>query len=90
MSIKYTRAMVRAALNGSLNEAEFNPDPVFGLAIPTSVPEVPANVLQPRQTWTDGTAYDVQAQRLATLFRDNFKQYMEYVTPQVANSGPLV
>jgi phosphoenolpyruvate carboxykinase (ATP) len=90
MSIKYTRAMVHAALNGSLNETEFNPDPVFGLAIPTSVPEVPASVLQPRQTWTDGAAYDAQAQRLAALFRDNFKQYMEYVTPQVANSGPLV
>lgn len=89
MSIKYTRAMVRAALNGSLNSVAFTPDPVFGLALPASVPDVPADVLQPRHTWQDGTAYDAQALKLAKLFKDNFQQYEQYVSPAIANSGPI-
>ncbi len=89
MSIKYTRAMVRAALNGSLNGVTFAPDPVFGLALPASVPDVPDEVLQPRNTWQDGAAYDAQALKLANLFKDNFQQYEQYVSPAVAKSGPV-
>jgi phosphoenolpyruvate carboxykinase (ATP) len=69
--LSYTRAMVTAILNGSLAKAEFKPDPIFGLPLPTAVPGVPAEVLNPRNTWKDGAAYDTQAKKLAKLFRDN-------------------
>lgn len=69
--LAYTRAMVTAILNGSLAKAEFKPDPIFGLPLPTSVPGVPAEVLNPRNTWRDGDAYDTQAKKLARLFREN-------------------
>jgi phosphoenolpyruvate carboxykinase (ATP) len=70
-SLKYTRAMVTAILNGSLAKAAFTPDPVFGLPLPKSVPDVPPEVLNPRNTWQDGVAYDAQAKKLAKLFREN-------------------
>lgn len=89
MSIKYTRAMVHAALDGSLDNVKFHTDPIFGLAIPESVPGVPSEVLQPRNTWKDGAAYDAQAQKLSDLFHKNFEQYAQYVTPEVRNAGPI-
>ncbi|MEX2219277.1 MAG: phosphoenolpyruvate carboxykinase (ATP) [Phycisphaerales bacterium] len=69
--LAYTRAMVTAILNGSLAKAEFKPDPILGLPLPTAVPGVPTEVLNPRNTWKDGAAYDAQAKKLARLFRDN-------------------
>ncbi len=69
--LAYTRAFVTAILNGTLNAAKFSPDPVFGLPIPASVPGVPSEVLNPRNTWKDGAAYDAQAKKLAKLFREN-------------------
>ncbi|MFM9995727.1 MAG: phosphoenolpyruvate carboxykinase (ATP) [Phycisphaerales bacterium] len=69
--LAYTRAFVTAILNGTLNAAKFSPDPVFGLPIPAAVPGVPPEVLQPRNTWKDGAAYDTQAKKLAKLFREN-------------------
>ncbi len=69
--LAYTRAMVRAILDGSLAKAQFVEEPVFGLRIPTSVPDVPADVLNPRNTWSDGAAYDAKARELAQRFRDN-------------------
>lgn len=74
-SLKYTRAMVTSILNGSLANAKFTPDEVFGLPIPNAVPEVPSEVLNPRNTWTDGAAYDAQARKLAKGFRDNDKGF---------------
>jgi phosphoenolpyruvate carboxykinase (ATP) len=69
--LAYTRAMVTAILNGSLASAKFSPDPIFGLPIPAAVPGVPPEVLNPRNTWKDGSAYDTQAKKLAKLFREN-------------------
>jgi phosphoenolpyruvate carboxykinase (ATP) len=69
--LAYTRAFVSAILGGSLKDAKFSPDPIFGLNIPASVPGVPAEALQPRGTWKDGAAYDAQARKLAKLFREN-------------------
>ena len=69
--LRYTRAMVTAILNGSLRGAKFTPDPIFGLPIPDAVPEVPSEVLNPRNSWKDGAAYDAQAKKLAALFREN-------------------
>ena len=69
--LAYTRAMVSAILDGSLANASFTPDPVFGLPIPDAVPGVPADVLNPRDTWTDHSAYDAKAKDLAARFRAN-------------------
>jgi phosphoenolpyruvate carboxykinase (ATP) len=73
--LSYTRAMVTAILNGSLATAKYNPDPVFGLPLPAAVPGVPAEVLNPRNTWKDGAAYDTQAKKLAKLFRENDSKF---------------
>jgi len=73
--LAYTRAMVTAILDGSLRGASFAPDPIFGLNLPTAVPGVPSEVLNPRNTWKDGAAYDAQARKLAGLFRENDKKF---------------
>ena len=75
MKIKYTRAMLNAALDGDLDDVEFVTDQRFGFEIPTSCPGVPADVLQPKTTWTDGEAYDATADKLASMFNENFKRY---------------
>jgi phosphoenolpyruvate carboxykinase (ATP) len=86
MKIKHTRAMLRAALNGDLNNVEFVKDAFFNLSIPTSCPDVPAEVLNPRNTWSDTAAYDKQAQHLVQLFEDNFKQFADSVDEKVVNA----
>ncbi|WP_284645840.1 phosphoenolpyruvate carboxykinase (ATP) [Paenibacillus silviterrae] len=73
--LAYTRAMVTAALNGSIEQASFREEPVFGLSLPESLPGVPDEVLLPRSTWSDGTAYDVKAAELAAQFRENFRRF---------------
>jgi phosphoenolpyruvate carboxykinase (ATP) len=75
MSIAHTRAMVNAALDGSLNDATFVQEPFFGLSIPTALHDVPADVLNPRNAWGDEAAYDAQARKLAGLFYENFKKF---------------
>ncbi|HZW10825.1 MAG TPA: phosphoenolpyruvate carboxykinase (ATP) [Phycisphaerales bacterium] len=85
-SLKYTRAMVHAILDGSLARAECAPDPIFGLPIPKSVPGVPGEVLQPRNTWKDPAAYDAQAKKLAAMFRDNAAKFE--MPDTVKNAGP--
>jgi phosphoenolpyruvate carboxykinase (ATP) len=87
MKLKYTRAMVHAALGGELNGASFRTDPVFGLSVPTAIPDVPSEVLEPRGTWSDGAAYDAQAAKLAGMFRDNFRKF-ESAGEAVRNAGP--
>jgi phosphoenolpyruvate carboxykinase (ATP) len=90
MKIAHTRAMVRAALNGTLAGVETEADPVFGVRVPTACPDVPAEVLKPRDTWADKQAYDEKAQHLARLFRQNFEQFADGVTDEVKASGPVV
>jgi phosphoenolpyruvate carboxykinase (ATP) len=87
-SLKYTRAMVSAILNGTLRSAKYTPDAVFGLPLPDRVEGVPSEVLQPRNTWKDGSAYDAQARKLATLFRENDKKFD--LPESVRNAGPRV
>ena len=87
ININYTRSMVRAAVNGALNTVETVTDPDFGLRIPTSCPEVPAEILIPRNTWADKEAYDRQAQHLASRFKANFKQFAS-VGDAVLQAGP--
>jgi len=88
MKLAYTRAMVSAALAGQLDAVDTMTDPVFGLAVPVNVPGVPGDVLQPRGTWADSTAYDAQAAKLVRMFRDNFAQYESHVTESVIGAGP--
>jgi phosphoenolpyruvate carboxykinase (ATP) len=83
-----TRAMVRAILSGALDAAECETDPVFGLAVPREVPGVAPELLHPRATWADPAAYDVQARRLAGLFRTNFAPYADQVDEAVRAAGP--
>ena len=90
MKLPYTRAMVRAVLEGSLDGVPMKEDPIFGVRVPESVPGVPAEVLQPRTTWKDPAAYDDQAQKLAGMFLENFKQFESGVSDQVKAAGPRV
>jgi len=75
MKIGYTRALLRAALAGELNNAEFTTESFFGLSIPTSCEGVPSEILNPRNTWADKDAYDAKANHLVGLFTDNYKQF---------------
>jgi len=90
MKIAYTRAMVRAALNGSLAEVPTEPDPIFGLHIPLACPEVPTEVLNPRNTWANQAAYDAKARELAARFARNFEQFAEQAAPEVRAAGPRI
>ena len=83
MKIVYTRAMLNAALSGDLDGVELKSDPNFGVLVPQSCPEVPADVLNPRNTWADGSAYDVQAHDLTQRFEDNFQKFENHVDDQV-------
>lgn len=75
MKLRYTRAMLRAAFAGELDSVPYDIDPVFGLHIPTSCPEVPSELLNPRSTWPDATAYDAKAAELKTMFEANFRKF---------------
>ena len=88
MPIKHTRSLLAAALDGSLAEAECREDPVFGLRVPTAVGGVPAEILDPRSTWSDGAAYDAKARHLADLFRANFKQFEADASDGIRGAGP--
>jgi phosphoenolpyruvate carboxykinase (ATP) len=75
MSLKITRALVNAALDGRLDKVEFVTEAAFGLSIPVSCPEVPAEILNPRNSWADKEGYDKTAADLAARFEANFKQF---------------
>jgi phosphoenolpyruvate carboxykinase (ATP) len=75
MSLKHTRAMVHAALDGRLAKAEYVMEDAFGLLIPTSCPDVPSELLNPRNAWSDKHAYDAQARLLAAKFEENFAKF---------------
>jgi phosphoenolpyruvate carboxykinase (ATP) len=87
MNINHTRSMVRAALNGQLDEVEFVRDPIFELMVPTSCPDVPAEVLQPRETWADKDAYDRQAAKLKRMFEENYQAYAAGATESDTESA---
>jgi len=75
MSLPHTRALLKAALDGSLNKVKFTPDPIFGVQVPAECPGVPANVLQPRSSWSDPAAYDTAARKLAEMFQAEWTKY---------------
>src|SRR5919205_1710843 len=88
MDIDATRAMVRAAVEGKLDDAQTWQHPIFGLHIPREVPDVSSHVLNPRSTWDDKEAYDEQARKLASLFAENFKKFEDEVDEEVLKAGP--
>ena len=88
INIKYTRAMVEAALSGKLDDVEYHIDPVFGLHVPLAVPGVPADVLDPRSTWSEGSGYDEQALKLARLFHENFQKYADGTSETIRQRRP--
>jgi phosphoenolpyruvate carboxykinase (ATP) len=90
MKLPFTRAMISAALEGTLDQVEYETHPVFGMAVPTSCPGVPANILNPRNTWADKTAYDKAAESLAKQFITNFEKYASGVTPEVLAAAPKI
>lgn len=90
MSLKYTRSMITAAMNGGLNDVAYEAHPVFGMLIPASCPGVPSEILNPRNTWSDKEAYDKKAAELAGLFVKNFAQYADQANEEILAAAPKI
>jgi phosphoenolpyruvate carboxykinase (ATP) len=88
MKLKYTRAMITAALEGKLNNVEFETDPIFGVAIPKECPDVPTELLNPVNTWSNKTAFVEKAKYLAGKFVKNFEKYADGVSAEVLAAAP--
>ncbi len=90
IKIKWTRALLNAALNGEISESDYVIDERFGFEVPTKCNDVPSSILQPRDTWNDKKKFDNVANLLSKMFIDNFNQYMEECTPEVIAAAPIV
>ncbi len=90
MKLSYTRAMISAALEGKLDEVPYEKHPVFGIEMPLNCPNVPENLLNPRNTWNDKEAYDKMAINLAKQFAANFEKYAAGVQPEILEAGPKI
>jgi phosphoenolpyruvate carboxykinase (ATP) len=90
MKLKFTRAMITAALEGQLSDVKYRTDEIFNLAIPTTCPNVPSEILNPRETWDDKNAYDIKAKALSKSFRDNFKKFESYADKEILKGAPNV
>ncbi|TQD38562.1 phosphoenolpyruvate carboxykinase (ATP) [Haloflavibacter putidus] len=89
MKLKYTRAMITAALEGKLEKASYTKHPIFGLEMPEECPNVPSEVLNPKETWSDAEAYDKKAEALSHFFKDNFKKFEEYANDEIMDGSPV-
>ena len=90
ISIKYTRALLNAALTGKLDDVKYNQDPVFGFEVPTQCPNVPDEVLNPASSWSDKKEYDKKYRQLAQRFVENFAKFTDSTPPEVVEAGPKV
>ncbi len=88
MKLSYTRAIIDGIHSGALKNVATTPDPIFGFEVANECPNVPTEVLIPRNTWSDKDAFDKTAKKLASLFIENFKNFEEGVTQEVRNAGP--
>ena len=88
MSLPHTRAIIDAIHSGELAQAPKKTDSLFGFEVPLSCPNVPVEILSPRNTWQDGQAYDTKARHLAMLFRENFKKFEEGASPAIRDASP--
>lgn len=89
MSLKYTRAMIKAAMNGDLDHVDYVSHKVFGLSYPTSCPDVPSGLLDARSTWANENEYDLTANKLADLFDVNFKKFSNGVSEEIIAAAPI-
>ncbi len=90
MPLKYTRSIIDSILDGSMSNAPVVQNKLFGFIVPTECPDVPIEIMLPRNTWSDGDAYDKTEWNLATMFRDNFKQYEEGSSKEILKAGPNI
>jgi phosphoenolpyruvate carboxykinase (ATP) len=90
MKLSHTRAIVDAIHSGELSRAEVETDPLFGFEIPTACPGVPAELLLPKNTWSDGDNYDETARKLGFLFKENFKSYESGASDEIRSAGPQI
>jgi phosphoenolpyruvate carboxykinase (ATP) len=90
MPIQATRTMLRAALSGELDDAQFRTDDLFGFEVPLHVPGVDDSLLDPQSTWRDPEQYDVKARELAELFAENFTKRFGDVDQRIRAAGPRV
>ena len=90
MKLRYTRAIINAIHDGSLAKSATKTDPVFGLEVPTTCPEIPAEILFPQNTWSNQVAFNATANRLASLFAANFQKYESDASAEVKAAGPCV
>jgi phosphoenolpyruvate carboxykinase (ATP) len=81
--------MITAALKDQLKEVAYEQHPIFGLSVPQSCPNVPSEVLNPRGTWADKTAYDIKAKELAASFKENFKQFADCANEEIFSGAPI-
>ena len=90
IELSFTRAMIKAALNGDLNKVAYKDDNIFKLSTPVECPDVPNAILNPRDTWRNGEDYDIMAAKLAELFKSNFKNFEEKADMTLESAGPMV
>ena len=90
ISIKYTRALLNAALSGDLLDVEYYTDPIFGFEVPKTCPNVPESVLYPSESWPSKGEYDRKYHQLAARFIDNFKKFAPECPPEVRTAGPKI
>src|SRR5690554_3043720 len=90
MKLKYTRAMIAAALEGKLENVEFEKHPIFNLMMPKTCDNVPTEVLNPRETWKNKKAYDIQAKELSNSFRENFAKFESYANDEILAGAPAL
>ena len=89
MKLKYTRAMITAALNNQLKDVAYEKHPIFGLNMPKECPNVPDDVLNPKETWADKDAYDAKAESLAKSFKTNFEKFESYANEEILSGAPI-
>jgi phosphoenolpyruvate carboxykinase (ATP) len=90
MKLSHTRALIAAALNGSLEQETFVKEPIFGFSIPVRCAGVPSEILNPVNTWADKSSYDQRAKALAKEFVANFKNYISCVNAEILSAAPVV
>jgi phosphoenolpyruvate carboxykinase (ATP) len=90
MKLSYTRSMITAAMNGELQNVAYEAHPVFGVLMPRTCPNVPEEILTPRNTWSDKEAYDKKANELAQLFVKNFDKYASEANEEILSAAPKV
>jgi phosphoenolpyruvate carboxykinase (ATP) len=90
MSLPHTRALITAVLSGKINDVEYTRHPIFGLAMPKSCDGVPAEILNPANTWADKNAYDIKAKDLALQFNKNFEKYAAQASSEIKSAAPVL